>query len=148
MADYNEIDILIAEDDPTDAESMILAFKKINLAEKVHWVKDGEETLDFLYCRKEYATRDPSLRPKLMLLDLRMPKVDGFEVLRTLKADESMRSIPIVVMTVSNQERDVIECYRLGMNSFVIKPADFAFFTETIMKLSSYWLSVNRTPQL
>jgi two-component system response regulator len=143
MTDYNDIDVLIAEDSPTDAEMTIRALKKSNLANKLHWVKDGEEALDFLYCRNTYAARDPLNQLKLLLLDLKMPKVDGFDVLKIIKADERLSSVPVVVMTSSSQERDMVESYRLGVNSYVVKPIEFASFTEAVVELGMYWLLVN-----
>lgn len=146
MADYQEVDILLAEDSAQDAELALRALRKNNLANKVVWVKDGQEALDFIFCQGEYASRSPNHRPKLLLLDLKMPKVDGIEVLRRVKADQNSRSIPVVIMTSSNEERDVVESYRLGVNSYIVKPVDFTQFLETVSKAGLYWMVANRVP--
>ena len=121
------------------------ALKKGNFLNKLYWVKDGVEALDFVHCRGAYAERDPRGQLKLMLLDLKMPRLDGIDVLRDLKGDERTRSIPIVVMTSSNQDRDVIETYRLGVNGYVTKPVQFAEFTDAVARIGMYWLLVNET---
>lgn len=145
MAEYDDIDVLIAEDSVPEAEMAIRAFEKNNLAGKLHWVKDGAEALDFLYGRGKYAARDPLRKPKFFLLDLNMPKLDGFDVLRTLKCDEAMRDIPVVIMSSSSRERDLLEGYRLGANSYIVKPVNFGEFTETVVQLGTYWLFTNRS---
>ena len=142
-----EIEILLAEDNAEDAEMTLRALRRNNLANHLHWVKDGAEALDYLFCTGEYAGRSPARPPKLVLLDIKMPKVDGIEVLRRLKQDEAMRSIPVVVMTSSNEERDVVESYRLGVNSYIVKPVQFDAFVETVAKIGLYWLLTNRVPQ-
>jgi CheY-like chemotaxis protein len=141
-----QIEILLAEDSVKDAEMTQRALRKHNLGNRLHWVKDGEETLDFLLCRGVYAGRDPARPPKLVLLDLKMPKVDGIEVLRTVKSDERTRAIPVVVMTSSNEERDVTESYRLGANSYIVKPIEFGSFLEVVAKIGLYWVLTNRVP--
>ena len=146
MTDYGNVEILLVEDNPHDAEMLIRALKKNNFLNKVFWVKDGAEALDFLKCTGTYADRDPSEMPKLVLLDLKMPKVGGIDVLRYIKANESSRSVPVLMVTSSNEERDVVECYQLGANGFVVKPVDFANFTEAVAKIGMYWLLVNRVP--
>ena len=147
MERFERIDILLAEDSPNDAEMTQRALRRHNLGNRVFWVKDGAEALDFLFSRGAYADRDRALPPKLVLLDLKMPKVDGIEVLRQLKADASMRTIPVVVMTSSNEERDVVESYRLGANSYIVKPVDFAEFLEVVAKIGLYWVLTNRVPE-
>ena len=147
MERFERIDILLAEDSPNDAEMTQRALRRHNLGNRLFWVKDGAEALDFLFCRGAYAERDVALPPKLVLLDLKMPKVDGIEVLRQLKADASMRTIPVVVMTSSNEERDVVESYRLGANSYIVKPVDFAEFLEVVAKIGLYWVLTNRVPE-
>jgi two-component system response regulator len=122
------------------------ALRGHNLANHVHWVKDGEAALDFVLCRGAYAGRDPRHPPKLVLLDIKMPKVDGIEVLRQLKADPGTRTIPVVVMTSSNEERDIVESYRLGVNSYIVKPVQFEAFLETVAKIGLYWVLTNRVP--
>jgi len=147
MDDFHQIELLLAEDNPRDAEMTMRALRKVNFANKVHWVKDGEEALDFLYCAGAYSDRQPGHTPKLILLDIKMPKIDGIEVLRRVKGDERTRTIPVVVMTSSNEERDVLESYRLGVNSYIVKPVNFPAFVETVANLGLYWILTNRTPQ-
>jgi CheY-like chemotaxis protein len=133
------IEILLAEDNSADAEMTLRALKRNNLANRVRWVKDGAEALEYLFGQ---ATRPP----KLVLLDIKMPKVDGIEVLRRLKADPSTQQIPVVVMTSSNEDRDVVESYRLGVNSYIVKPVQFEAFLETVAKIGLYWVLTNRAP--
>ena len=147
MSEYQEFDILMAEDNAKDAEMTERALRKHNLANRLHWVRDGVEALDYIYCRGAYAGRDARRAPRLLLLDLKMPRMDGIEVLRTLKADERMRAIPVVVMTSSNEERDVVESYRLGVNSYIVKPIDFAAFFDVVIKVGLYWVLANRVPE-
>jgi len=139
-------EILLAEDSPADAEMTLRALRSHNLANKVHWVKDGEAALDYVLCRGSYAGRDPARPPKLVLLDIKMPKVDGIEVLRRLKEDERTRTIPVVVMTSSSEERDIVESYRLGVNSYIVKPVQFEAFLDTVAKIGLYWVITNRVP--
>lgn len=145
MQDLAEVEILLAEDDPADAELTLRALRRNNLANKVHWVKDGEEALDYMACRGRYAGRDPAL-PRLVMLDLKMPKVDGIEVLRSLKSDPATRAVPVVVMTSSSEERDVVASYELGVNSYIVKPVNFEAFLETVAKIGLYWVLTNRVP--
>jgi two-component system response regulator len=145
MNDYDNVEILLVEDNPHDAEMLVRALKKHNFLNKLLWVKDGAEALDFLRCTGAFAERDPAELPKLVLLDLKMPKLGGIDVLRYIKADELSRTIPVLMVTSSNEERDVVECYELGANGFVVKPVDFANFTEAVAKIGMYWLLVNRT---
>jgi len=146
MDTYQQIEILLVEDNPRDAEMTLRSLTRHKLANKVHWVKDGAEALDFMFRDGAYAARDPNLGLKLVLLDIKMPKVDGIEVLRQVKADERMRAIPVVVMTSSNEERDVTESYRLGVNSYIVKPIEFGAFLETVAKIGLYWVLTNRVP--
>jgi two-component system response regulator len=141
------VEILLAEDNAEDAEMTIRALRRNHLTHSLHWVKDGAEALDYLFCSGRYSGRDASRAPKLVLLDIKMPKVDGIEVLRRLKQDEGTRAIPVVVMTSSNEERDVVESYRLGVNSYIVKPVQFDQFIETVAKMGLYWLLTNRAPQ-
>jgi two-component system response regulator len=147
MADLQQFEILLAEDNSADAEMTLRALRKNNLANKVHWVKDGEAALDYVLCRNEYAGRSPGQPPKLVLLDIKMPKVDGIEVLRRLKGNPETRVIPVVVMTSSNEERDIVESYRLGVNSYIVKPVQFDAFLEIVAKIGLYWVLTNRVPQ-
>ncbi len=150
MSDENmengEVEILLVEDNPTDAELCIRALKKNNLANNLVWVKDGAEALDFLFATGTYSGRDVTCPPKVVLLDLRLPKVDGMEVLRRVKEDERTRPIPVVVLTSSKEERDVAESYQVGVNSFISKPVEFDAFAKTVSDLGLYWLLVNRPP--
>lgn len=144
--EVQEVEILLVEDNPTDAELCIRALKKSNLANKLVWVKDGEEALDFLFATGSYAGRNMTVPPKLVLLDLRLPKVGGIEVLRRIKEDERTRAMPVVVLTSSTEDRDGEECYQLGVNSFISKPVEFDEFAKTVSQLGLYWLLVNRSP--
>ena len=141
-----QVEILLVEDNAEDAEMTLRALRKRNLANQLHWVKDGEEALDYLFCTGQYAGRTPSQPPKLVLLDIKMPKVDGIEVLRRIKASE-LKLLPVVVMTSSNEERDVVESYRLGVNSYIVKPVQFDAFMDTVAKIGLYWVLTNRVPQ-
>jgi len=139
------VEILLAEDNAEDAEMTMRALRR-NLANPLRWVKDGAEALDYLFCTGQYAGRDARRLPRLVLLDIKMPKVDGIEVLRRLKGDPATRSIPVVVMTSSNEERDVVESYRLGVNSYIVKPLQFESFHDTVAQLGLYWMLINRVP--
>jgi CheY-like chemotaxis protein len=144
--DVKEVEILLVEDNPTDAELCIRALKKANLANNLVWVKDGAEALDFLFATGAYSGRNVSIPPKVVLLDLRLPKVDGMEVLRKVKDDERTRFIPVVVLTSSKEDVDVAESYKLGVNSYISKPVEFDAFAKTVSELGLYWLLVNRPP--
>ncbi|QKE41456.1 MAG: response regulator [Ferrovum myxofaciens] len=141
-----EVEILLVEDNPTDAELIIRALKKNNLANKLVWVKDGAEALDFLFATGSYSGRQVTNSPKVILLDLRLPKVDGMGVLRRVKNDERTRSIPVVVLTSSKEDRDVAESYQLGVNSYISKPVEFDEFAKMVSELGLYWLLVNHPP--
>ena len=140
------VEVLLVEDSPSDAELCMRSLRKYNLANAVHLVRDGAEALDFLFCTGPCAGRDPGTGPKLVLLDLKLPRVDGLEVLRQLKANLLTKHIPVVVLTSSHEEQDLIESYRLGVNSYIVKPVDFAQFTESVRQLGLYWLLLNKTP--
>jgi two-component system, response regulator len=139
-------EILLVEDNATDAELCMRALKKRNLTNRIVWAKDGSEALDFLFGEGAYVGRNTSVMPKVILLDLRMPKVGGLEVISKLKTTEHLKSIPIVVLTSSREDIDVKESYRLGANSFVSKPVVFEEFAEAVAKLGLYWLIVNKPP--
>ena len=142
----DELDILLVEDNPTDAELTMRALKRKNLANKLVWVKNGEEALNFIHAQGQYQDRDPEDLPHLILLDLRMPKVDGLEVLKELKANEHTKRIPVVVLTSSQQDRDVVESYKLGVNSYVSKPVEFDEFIDAVSTLGLYWMLINKHP--
>lgn len=144
----NPIEILLVEDNPNDVELALHALKKNNLTNHIHVVRDGAEALEFLFGSGEYAGREINHAPKVILLDLKLPKVDGMEVLRRIKSDERTRSIPVVVLTSSREERDIVESYRLGVNSYITKPVDFEQFTEAVRQLGLYWLLLNQPPVL
>ena len=135
-----QVEILLVEDNPEDAEMTMRALRQNNLVNRLHWAKDGAEAL-------EYLLANDRQKPKLVLLDLKMPKVDGIEVLRRMKSDPAVRTIPVVVMTSSNEERDVLESYQLGANSYIVKPVEFEAFLETVAKIGLYWVLTNRVPQ-
>lgn len=146
MNEFDEVEILLAEDNSRDAEMTMRALKKINLSNKLHWVKDGEEAMDYLLGTGKYEGRDAGNAPKLILLDIKMPKIDGIEVLRRIKSSEGLRKIPVVVMTSSNEERDVMDTYELGVNSYIVKPVQFPAFVETVANIGLYWILTNRAP--
>jgi two-component system, response regulator len=145
--DFEQVDILLVEDSPADAEMTLRALRRNQLANRVHWVKDGAEALDFMFRSGVYATRDPAIVPKLVMLDIKMPRVDGIEVLRRLKENPATRQIPVVVMTSSDEERDVFDSYSLGVNSYIVKPVQFEAFHEIVAKVGLYWVVSNRVPR-
>ena len=142
----NEIEILLVEDNEADEELAIHALRTNNLANQIHVARDGAEALDFLFCRGGHNNRGFDKPPRLVLLDLKLPKVDGLEVLRQLKNDPRTKAIPIVILTSSREERDMINGYQLGVNSYIQKPVDFGQFREMIKQLGLYWLVVNQAP--
>jgi CheY-like chemotaxis protein len=139
-----DIEILLVEDNPRDVEMTLRALKKHNMANKVHVVTDGAEAMDFIFTRGAYAHTDKNQVPKVVFLDLKLPKVSGLEVLRAIKGDERTRSIPVVVLTSSQEEKDMVESYLLGVNSYVVKPLDFDNFVEAIGQIGLYWLVINK----
>lgn len=144
----NSVEILLVEDNPNDVELTLHALKKNNLANRIQVVRDGAEALEFLFGTGAYAGRDINHAPRVILLDLKLPKVDGMEVLRRIKSDEITRSIPVVVLTSSREERDIVESYQLGVNSYITKPVDFEQFTESVRQLGLYWLLLNQPPTI
>lgn len=140
----DEVEILLVEDNPHDLELTLRALKKGKLANRVVAARDGAEALDFVFARGQYAGRDINNVPRVIFLDLKLPKVDGIDVLRAVKADERTRKIPIVIITSSAEEQDRVESYQLGVNSYVVKPIEFDGFMKTITDLGFYWLAVNR----
>jgi CheY-like chemotaxis protein len=140
----NEVEILLIEDNPGDLELTLHALRKNNLANKIQVARDGEEALDFLFCRGEFKDRNRNQTPKLVLLDLKLPKVDGLEVLKQVKSDPRTKTIPVVIMTSSKEERDLVAGYNLGVNSYIQKPVDFDQFRETVKNVGLYWLITNQ----
>lgn len=143
----NFIEILLVEDNPNDVELTLHAFKRHNLSNRIQVVRDGAEALDFLFCTGAYADRRLEDSPKLILLDLKLPKVDGLEVLQQIKSDPRTRALPVVILTSSSEERDIVESYRLGVNSYITKPVDFDQFIEAARQLGMYWLLLNQLPK-
>ncbi len=139
--------ILLIEDNPDDEALTLRALKKNNIINEVVVARDGAEALDYLFCRGKYADRDPQIQPELVLLDLKLPKVDGLEVLKALRSEPSTRRLPVVILTSSNEQRDILAGYDLGANSYIRKPVDFTQFTEAVRQLGMYWLVLNVSPQ-
>jgi two-component system response regulator len=144
---YSELEILLVEDNAGDAEMTIRALKKQNISNNIVHLKDGAEALDFIFGTGKYENRNIDQKPKMILLDLKMPKVNGIEVLKTLKSDERTRKIPIIVLTSSNEDPDIKVCYELGVNSYIVKPVGFENFSSAITNLGTYWLLLNQPPQ-
>jgi len=142
------VEVLLVEDSDADAELAIRALSKRGLANHLVWLKDGAEALDFLFATGAYAEREVSNGPKVILLDLKMPRVNGIEVLRRVKSDERTKLIPVVVLTSSKEDVDLDECYRLGVNSYVSKPVEFDDFAKVVSELGMYWLLINQLPYL
>src|SRR5579864_7512436 len=141
-----QVEILLVEDNPDDVELTLHALRKENLANNIHVARDGEEALEFLFCNGVHAERSGEEPPKLILLDLKLPKLDGLEVLRRLKADARTKAIPVVILTSSKEERDLVSSYNLGANSYIQKPVDFDQFRNTVKNVGLYWLVINQAP--
>lgn len=142
----NQVEILLVEDNPNDVELTLRALKRYNLANKVFVVKDGAEALEFLFATGAHADRNVENSPRVVLLDLKLPRVDGLEVLRRVKSDERTRAIPVVVLTSSREQRDVVESYQLGVNSYIVKPVDFEKFVQAVSEVGLYWVLLNQPP--
>lgn len=140
------VEILLVEDNPHDVELTLRVFNKNHLTNRIHVVRDGAEALEYLFCTGAYAARNIEDRPKLVLLDLKLPKVDGLQVLQRLKGDPRTRALPVTVLTSSREERDLVESYRLGVNSYIVKPVDFDQFAETVRQIGLYWMLLNQPP--
>ena len=147
VQNIHEVEVLLVEDNPHDAELTLRALKKNNLANKLFHVKDGAEAIDFLFSQGAYTDRRVDGGPKIVLLDLKLPKVDGIEVLRKIKSDDRTKLTPVVVMTSSREDRDLKECYQLGVNGYVVKPVEFEGFALAVSQLGLYWLLLNETPR-
>jgi two-component system, response regulator len=146
MSETSQVEILFIEDNQHEAELTIRSLKKYNLTNKLKHIADGAEALDFIFSKGAYTDRKQSQNPKLILLDLKLPKVDGLQILRQLKADEQTRMIPVVVLTSSKEEKDVIESYRLGVNSYIVKPVNFDTFSKAVSEVGLYWVLLNHNP--
>ncbi len=141
-----QVDILLIEDNPDEAELAIRSLKKSNLANNLVHIDDGAEALDFIFAKGKYAGNTAQSRPRLILLDLNLPKIGGLEILKQIKANDHTRMIPVVVLTSSQEQRDVIESYKLGVNSYIVKPVNFESFSRAISELKMYWLVLNQPP--
>ncbi len=142
----NGIEILLIEDNPHEAELTIRSLKKQNLVNKLIHIDDGAEALDFIFSRGKYASNGRTQQPKLILLDLKLPKVDGIEILKQIKADERTKMIPVVVLTSSKEEKDIFETYKLGVNSYITKPVNFESFSKAVVEMGLYWMVLNEKP--
>ena len=143
---HTEVEILLIEDNPEEAELTIRSLRKQNLANKLLHIDDGAEALDVIFSKGKYADNKDPIHPKLILLDLKLPRVDGLEILRHIKSDEQTKLIPVVVLTSSKEESDIIESYRLGVNSYIVKPVNFDSFTKAVSELGLYWVIHNQSP--
>ena len=147
MEDLNAVEILIVEDNPQDAELTLRAIRKNNLANKFYVAEDGEEALDFIFCKGKYTTRDFANPPKVVFLDLKLPKISGLEVLQQIKTDPRTKSLPVVMITSSREDPDIRKAYELGVNSYVVKPVNFEDFLNAMSQTGLYWLLVNQSPR-
>jgi len=143
----HNIEIILVEDSIEDANLVMRSLKKNNLCNSIVHLKDGAEALDFIFAKEKYADRKIEDKPKLILLDLKMPKIDGLQVLRKLKTDERTKSIPVVIMTSSREDRDLVESYKLGVNGYVVKPVSFENFAKAVAELGLFWLMINQSPR-
>jgi CheY-like chemotaxis protein len=148
MSESNIVEILLVEDNPQDLELTQRALRKGNLTNNIHVARDGAEALEFLFCEGAYASRKIEDGPKVILLDLKLPKVDGLEVLKRIKQDERTKSIPVVVLTSSKEQRDVVDSYQLGVNSYIVKPVNFEGFAAAVQEIGMYWLLLNQAPKM
>ena len=146
MENLNEVEILLVEDNPYDAELTLRALKEKGLANKVITFPDGVEALDFLFGRGPFAGRDLAVRPKVIFLDLKLPRINGLEVLEKIRAEERTKTIPVVILTSSQEETDIVKSYNLGVNSYMVKPVDFDNFVRVVEELGLYWLLLNKVP--
>ena len=140
------VEILLVEDNPNDAELSLYALRKHHIANQIHLARDGIEAIDYLFATGDFAGRNVEETPKVVLLDLKLPKMDGLEVLKRIKSDGRTRQIPVVVLTSSREERDIVESYNLGVNSYIVKPIDFEQFSESVRQLGLYWILLNESP--
>jgi two-component system response regulator len=138
--------ILLVEDDKSDIDLALRAFRKINILSRIDVVEDGQEALDYIFCKNQYADRDPNKLPDIILLDLKLPIIDGIDVLKAIRSNPITSKIIVVILTSSNQEKDLINGYNLGVNSYLIKPVDFRDFVDLLQQINNYWLTLNKTP--
>ncbi len=148
MSDPVAVEILLVEDNPSDLKLALRALKKANLTNRIHVARDGEEALEFVFCEGPHVSRKIEDTPKVILLDLKLPKVDGLEVLKRLKSDARTQQIPVVVLTSSKEQSDVVRSYQLGVNSYIVKPVDFESFAKAVQELGMYWLLLNHSSKL
>jgi CheY-like chemotaxis protein len=148
MTQANAVEILLVEDNPHDLELVLRALRKAKLTNRIEVARDGVEALDFVFCRRVHANRNIENAPKVMLLDLKLPKVDGLEVLREIKGDPRTRTMPVVVLTSSKEQKDIVESYRLGVNSYIVKPVNFESFSKAVGEMGFYWLLHNQPPKV
>jgi len=148
MNEANEVEILLVEDNPDDLDMTMRALRKANLANRIQIARDGVEGLEFIFCQGVHVHRKMENGPKLILLDLKLPKIDGVEVLKRIKEDPRTRMIPVVVLTSSKEQKDVLEAYRLGVNSYIVKPVNFEGFSAAVQELGMYWLLLNQPPEI
>ena len=148
MSDTNAVEILIVEDTPEDVELALRALRKANLTNKIQIVHDGAEAMEFIFAEGKHSGRKVEDGPKVVLLDLKLPKIDGMEVLRRIKSDPRTKTIPVVVLTSSKEQKDVVESYQLGVNSYIVKPVNFERFAAAVQDLGMYWLLLNQPPKL
>jgi two-component system response regulator len=148
MNETNEIEILLVEDNQDDMDMALRALRKANLTNKIQTVRDGAEALEFIFCEGAFAGRTFENPPKVILLDLKLPKIDGMEVLKRIKSDPRTKMIPVVILTSSKEQKDVIESYNLGVNSYIVKPVNFEQFAAAVQELGMYWLLHNQPPKL
>jgi len=148
MNEPNAVELLLVEDNPQDLELALRALRKANLANCIHVVRDGAAALDFVFCEGQYAARRAADMPKVILLDLKLPKIDGLDVLKRIKGDPRTKTIPVVVLTSSNQQSDVVASYQLGVNAYIVKPVNFERFSEAVRDLGLFWLLLNQPPKV
>lgn len=146
MKTIDYVEILLVEDNPNDADLTIRELKKHNLANKLAWVKDGEEALDFIFGEGSFAERDSKYKPKVVFLDLKLPKIDGIEVLKEIRSREATKLLPLVILSSSREDQDIIKSYNLGVNSYIVKPVEFEDFSRAIREIGYYWVVSNQQP--